>query len=328
MQRLTPAARAWLAEATGIHEARLRLTRLRGSTSATLYRVTDAAPGSSRRFVLRLFTLASWLEREPDLARHEGAALTEAAAIGLPVPELVAYLPGPSLEDPSDPVGFGAPALLMTHLPGEVVLAPEDGDAWLRELARTLAAIHEHPAPGFAWTYESWVEPENVTVPAWTRRPGAWEAAIAAYRSWQPDPSERTFLHRDYHQLNLLFEGTGAGIRTAGVVDWVNACLGPAAADVALCRSNLLQMKGRDAADAFLRHYREQRGGFDYDPAWDLEAVFDHGPEPRSFRPWSEHGIAPVPTEELRRRVEDNVLRALADLGVTREGRRLSGRPP
>ena len=48
---------------------------------------------------------------------------------------------------------------------------------------------------------------------------------------------------------------------SSGVVDWANACLGPAAVDVAHFRVNLAVLHGPATADAVLPG----------DPAWDLE---------------------------------------------------------
>lgn len=314
---LTPSGREWLAEATGLEAGSLRLTELRGATSSTLYLVEGPLGASGQRFVLRLFTLPEWLAAEPDLARHEVAALGAAAGSGVNVPEPVSFLPGPSPEEPDDPAGFGAPAVLMTHLPGRVELTPTDEARWVRALAETLATIHAQPVTPFGWRYRSWVAAENVTVPAYAADRALWEAAVDGHRRWRPTEAADTFLHRDYHAMNLLFEGEGRGLRVEGVVDWVNACSGPAAADVAHCRIDLVKMKGRAAAELFLREYRALRGGFAYDPVWDLEAVFDvAAPAADVHAPWREFGLAGLRAETVQERVEEHVRRALVELGA------------
>src|SRR5690606_17177870 len=116
--------------------------------------------------------------------------------------------------------------------PGRVELLPEDERAWLTGLAHMLCSVHEHAAPGFAWSYRSWVQPLNVAVPVDALDTRLWEAAVAAYAAWRSAAVDRTFLHRDYHALNALFAGRGRSLRVVGVVDWVNACVGPAASDV------------------------------------------------------------------------------------------------
>jgi aminoglycoside phosphotransferase (APT) family kinase protein len=314
---LTQPGREWLAQATGLQAGSLRLTEMRGATSSTLYLVEGPLGASGQRFLLRLFTLQEWLAAEPDLARHEVAALGAAAGSGVAVPQPMGFLPGPSPEGPDDPAGFGAPAVLMTHLPGRVELTPTDEGRWVRVLAETLAAIHAHPVPSFGWRYRSWVAAENVTVPAYAADRALWEAAVEAYRRWRPPVVAETFLHRDYHAMNLLFGGDGSGLRVTGVVDWVNACLGPAAADVSHCRIDLVKMKGPAAAELFLREYRAVRGGFDYDPVWDLEAVFDvAAPAADVHEPWREFGLAGLRAETVRERVEEHVRRALVEVGA------------
>lgn len=314
---LAPQARYWLANATGLPAASITLAPMAGATSSTLYRVADGSGLSTRRFVLRLFTLAEWLAEEPDLAQHEAAALQEAAKTNLPVPELVAFLPGPSSLGPDDPVGFGAPAVLMTLLAGRVELTPDSEDRWLESLANTLAQVHSHSAPNFGWRYRSWVQQGNVKVPDYAHDTGLWEAAVHAYVRWRPAAAGESFLHRDFHAMNVLFTGHGASLRASGVVDWVNACVGPPASDVAHCRIDLTQMKGVAAAEAFTREYFVATGKQAYDPAWDLEAAFDVAvPKAQAHAPWREFGLAHLRPQTVQARVEEFVARALVDLGV------------
>ena len=315
---LTAPSRAWLTEATGIPDSRLRLAPLPGGTSTTMLAVADGSglPG----FALRLLDNADWLAEEPDLLEHEVAALTKARATGLPVPEVVAAHAGGS--------HFGPAALLTTFLPGRVVLRADEPERWTRSLAAALARVHAVNAPEFPWRYRSWVSAANVRVPDWTDRPRLWDAAAEAYtnRGSRLDGiGETTFIHRDYHPLNLLFTGTGPALAVSAVVDWVNACSGPAAADVSHCRINLALLEGTGAADAFLRAYGAEVGGpevggaevggAEYDPLWDLEAVFDvAAPTPTYYAPWVMFGV-PDPGERLvRERVEALVESALARL--------------
>ncbi len=317
MRALTTAGRGWLARATGIPSSTLRLKRMPGATSSSLYLVEDGSDSSNARYVLRLFTLEKWLTEEPDLAQHEAAALREAASTGLSVPELVDYLPGPSPVTPDDPAGFGAPAVLMTHLPGRVELTPRDEGRWLRCLGQALADVHAHHASGFGWRYRSWVRLENVRVPPYTRQTAMWEAAAETYRRWRPQEPDEVFLHRDFHAMNVLFSGRGGGLTVTGVVDWVNACVGPAAADVSHCRMDLVKMKGVAAVEAFTEEYAAARGGFDYSPVWDLDAAFDVAvPDADVHAPWREFGLAGLQREGVQARVEELVTRALVDLGA------------
>ena len=70
----------WLGRASGAAGAPLRVERMRGSTSSSLFRVERFRGDSPERFVLRVLDNREWLADEPDLARHEAAALVEASA--------------------------------------------------------------------------------------------------------------------------------------------------------------------------------------------------------------------------------------------------------
>jgi aminoglycoside phosphotransferase (APT) family kinase protein len=85
-----------------------------------------------------------------------------------------------------------------------------------------------------------------------------------------PAPSgARVFLHRDFHPGNVLWQD-GA---LRGIVDWVNASVGPPGADLGHCRVNLAGRFGQPAAERFLDHYREVSGREDYHPYWDVVAA-------------------------------------------------------
>jgi hypothetical protein len=136
------------------------------------------------------------------LVRREAHALQTLVGTGIPAPHLEA----------ADPIGLeaGVPSLLMSLAPGEVDLTPTDFDAWLRELAATLVAIH---ATGIeAEPYESWIPS---ALPAWAERDDLWGRAFAT--AWAlPSTVQRVFLHRDFQHFNVLWRD---GL-VSGVVDW------------------------------------------------------------------------------------------------------------
>jgi hypothetical protein len=139
-----PDALAWLSRATGIAQHQIE-NRAAGGRNVFVAVPGARRTGQGRRFVLRLFNRHEWLAEEPDLVPYEAAALHEARRTSLATPELVAF----AAED----VGFGAPVVLMSHLPGRVDLRPADVRAWLRALAQPLAQLHQHTAQDFAWHY-------------------------------------------------------------------------------------------------------------------------------------------------------------------------------
>ena len=282
----------WLARSIGVAPSHLKLMRLKGSTSSSIFLVQCSSGPIFDRFVLRVLDNPAWLVEEPDLAAHEAAALVEARKAGLRAPELAAYA--------SDDIGFGAPVVLMSFLEGTIELRPTDVAGWLAGLARELAAIHRHTAPTFNWHYRSWVNQAALAPPAWTTQPQLWERAIERARGVPPD-IRPVFIHRDYHPTNVLWRGD----TVSGVVDWINACQGPAGVDVAHCRTNLVQMFGPAVADQFLAAYLNIADHFDYDPYWDIDSMLDMClPQPEFYSPWQDFGLEPIPAETLHQRVE------------------------
>jgi hypothetical protein len=58
------------------------------------------------------------------------------------------------------------------------------------------------------------------------------------------------------------------------VVDWANACIGPAGIDIATCRWNLQEWAGEDAATAFVAVY-EELSGRPHHPYWDVAKIVE-----------------------------------------------------
>ena len=286
------AAYDWLGRATGIAPARLVLSRMKGSTSSSVFLVRGPGDAAARRFVLRVVDNPEWLAEEPDMAAHEAAALGEAQRAGLRAPQIVDYA--------SDDIGFGAPVVLMSFLEGMVELCPSNFRDWLGGLANELASIHRHTADAFPWRFSSWVNRAALAPPPRTTVPHLWEQAIERALGAAPD-SRPVFLHRDYHPANVLWR---AG-RVSGVVDWISACRGPAGVDVAHCRVELAQMFDPEAAQQFLDAYRAVAEGFVYDPYWDLDGLLDVCmPQPEYYTPWREFGLDAIAPEVLQRRVD------------------------
>lgn len=268
--------------------------RLRGSTSATLYRLTVLRGASLATYVLRLFTNSEWLIVEPDIPEHEAAALEKVHTASLPVPGLVAC----------DPRGAscGLPALLMTHLPGKVDLLPTSIESWLCQQAEFLMRLHAVDPGAFAWNYRPYYKPAELSIPAWSTRPQLWEKAIEIMRS--PSPTSPTcFIHRDYHPVNLLWRRG----KLSGVVDWVNSCLGPAGVDVAWARHNLASMYGLPMADRWLEVCQEVMGtSWRYDPYWDIQTLLEVLPGPPGvYPPWRDFGLDHLNAPLVTQRIEE-----------------------
>ena len=180
----------------------------------------------------------------------------------------MASVPTPALlaVDP-DGTQAGGPALLMSRLPGRVDWWPSDLERWLKRLAGLLPHIHGTALPpGEAVPRFAPYRQENYRPPGWARYPRVWERAVEISRAPAPDLPP-VLLHRDFHPGNVLWRYG----RVSGVVDWLGACSGPAPADVAHCRINLLTM-GAEVASRFTVHW-EQVAGTTYHPWGDVVTV-------------------------------------------------------
>lgn len=270
---------------------------MKGSNSSPILLIQNQ---KQQKFVLRLLDNQEWLEEEPDLAKHEAAALAEARKTGLTVPELIGY--SEDLEQ------VDCPVVLTSFLEGKVELHPANVYGWLQELASQLAVLHQHHATDFAWQYQSWNDNSTLQIPAWTDQPAHWEHAIELIKRTAPN-YPAVFIHRDYHPTNVLWKGNGI----SGIVDWINACKGPAGVDVAHCRNNLALMFGVEAADLFLKMYLQAAGEFEYNAYWDIDSILNMClPEPEYYKPWQEFGMDMITQQVLQHRTEvylESVLR-------------------
>ncbi|MBN2471927.1 MAG: phosphotransferase [Anaerolineae bacterium] len=307
MSALPSQVSAWITETIGPGATITAARLLPGATSSTLWEVELTRAGEALALVLRLFTNREWLAEEPDLASHEAAALRAAGGTGIPVPALVA------VDDTG--AACGLPAVLMTRLPGRIVLAPADRGAWLAGLARTAAQLHVFDVPDFPWLYRPYCDVFALEVPRWTAQPAVWCRVLDVVQGESPS-SPPCFIHRDYHPVNVLWERDAPG-GTPGVVDWPNACRGPAGEDVGRCRANLALLHGLAAADEFLRAYQAAAGAaFTYDPYWDLLSVVDMflpGP-PVVYSGWAAYGVRGLTDGLIRRRLEAYVASLVARL--------------
>jgi len=293
---ISASARQWVSEVVGSGAELRVVTKLPGATSSDLYAIEGWVGQRPFSLVLRLFTNADWLAEEPDLAQHEAAALSKAAAVTVPVPQLVAY----------DTRGerCGVPAVLMTRLPGNVQLRPADRTGWLRQLAAALAAVHAVAADGFAWMYTTWNDVAALRPPDWSPHPALWARMLARLRGPQP-PFRPRFIHRDYHPTNVLWQDG----RVSGVVDWVNACRGPAGIDVGHCRLNLAALYGAAVANQFLHAYRALAGdNFAYHPYWDWLSLIEFLPHPGVYPGWGDFGINNLTLALVRQHLDDYLM--------------------
>lgn len=276
---------------------------LKGSTSSTLHKVSLLVGSNEVDVVVRQFDNEEWLNEEPDLARHEAESLRLATLVGIQTPVVIAF----------DETGSecGVPLVLMTMLEGSVDLKPNDMNDWLNGLARALVEIHQINADNFGWEYFTYNDVFSLEVPSWSSVPESWKKAIEIVQGGRRPTYKPCFIHRDYHPTNVLWKNGNV----SGVVDWVNACRGPAGIDVGHSRLNLALLYDVRTADAFLTAYEQQKSDtFTYEPYWDFLSLIDilFGP-PTVYPGWAAFGVTGLTDRMMVERL-DKYVRSLVNL--------------
>ena len=282
---LPPEITDWLHEVLG-EQAPLRVRGMHGSRLASVHSLTSPAGDP---LVLRWFKdwPAPFTEEEhpATLARREALALAVLGRSPVPAPSLIAWQ-------------RGGPVLLSKRLPGRTRMEPPDHGA----IRAVLDELHATPPGDLAeWSYRGYHEGEVLVRPAWWDDHSIWDRARSATETARP-VGPPVFLHRDFHAGNLLWTGR----QLSGIVDWGQACVGPAEFDAAHWRVNHAILHGCEAIPT------EMAG----DPAWDIEAAFGifDGWDQRVVDGWRgpwDH----INAASSRRRLEAFVARALAELG-------------
>lgn len=286
----------WVADVTGAPVDSAEV--LSGGRTAEVYAVTSGGED----LVLKRFSDRDWFSDEPDVAAREAANLRLLESTGLPVPRLIAV--------DADGSASSDPSLVMTCLAGDLVLDPDDVDAWLRSMAEQLTRIHAVPvtADDVPWTYYRWVPDEHLVVPQWTEEPAAWRAALDRLAG-TPPPFEERLIHRDYHPTNILWTDDNI----TGIVDWAGSCRGPVGVDVGHCRLNLAALHGVDVAERF-RAAWESVSGQAQDPYWDLDTAVAFLAEPEMYEGWRDLGVPEISFSGLARRHDEHISTIVARL--------------
>jgi aminoglycoside phosphotransferase (APT) family kinase protein len=281
-------ALAWAAARLGGPVVSARALRGGMSSAVHLLTIFDGT-GQRRQAVLRRYVRPELNAEEPDIAEREARALGVAGSVDVPTPALLAV----------DPAGTeaGAPAVLMSRLPGRIDWWPSDVGRWLRRMAGVLPVIHAAPLPpaGLIGPFAPDL-PASYQPPPWARYLRVWERAAEISQGPAPVLPE-VLVHRDFHPGNVLWRRD----RVSGVVDWQAACTGPAVADVAHCRVNLLTL-GVGAAERFTAWW-QQAAGAAYHPWADVVTIIGFLDDLRED--WGSERLL----------VEDMLARAVAELG-------------
>jgi aminoglycoside phosphotransferase (APT) family kinase protein len=192
--------------------------------------------------VLRLMTREPWRSHGSALTTRERAVQQMLTHTSVPAPRSRAL--------DADGRECGFPAHLMSLLPGRIDPGRADTISF-DQLAHLLVTIHRISPTIEVRAYQSWAWEAKYSVPAWASDAGVWKDAFALLRTDVPD-YEPCFIHRDFQPRNVLWSDDH---RITGVVDWVEASMGPAWLDVAHCCTNIALAHGSETADRFAAAY-------------------------------------------------------------------------
>ncbi|MEO3978731.1 aminoglycoside phosphotransferase family protein [Streptomyces sp. CAU 1734] len=273
--------------------------RLHGGWTSEMRRLSLTGPPGEA--VLRSFVQPFFLRHAEGLLTREADILRLLAETAIPAPRLYGV--------DAAALHCDHPSLLMSLLPGGVRLHDTGADGRAALLARRLVAIHGIRPAARPRDYQAWTAPERVTAPVSTARPELWRRAVDVIRR-DPPAYEGSFLHRDFHPGNVLFEGDGPTLRVSGVVDWVETSWGPADLDVAHCSTALALLHGVHTGMTFADHYAAAGGTLSPDPRghlyWRLLDALAFAPEAEKVAvPWRELGRTDLTPELLTRRLEE-----------------------
>lgn len=280
MRVLPDQATRWVTEVLGrgSRVACARRLRLGGWHVNHALDVVDA-DGRTHRLVLRRWARPGWDVDDPDYTVERETRVLEL----LRSTQVLA----PAVADDPEGAHCDVPAILLTRLAGHPPRrADTDADGFCRQLAETLARIHDVNGTAEAQldAYRLYYDRPRATPARWMPATPVWRQATAAVRE-APPPTTMTLIHRDYHPENTLWSRR----RLTGVVDWTQASWGPPALDLGHMRWNLVADHGQPAADRFLACYRATIGtAFDDQPYWDLVSLLDlllDGDEPGDIEP-------------------------------------------
>lgn len=292
---LTPQALDWVLTACA-GASILATERLFGGLTAAMDRIVMRdRTGDDRHVVLRRWT-HPWPGSDQAVER-EAAALRAVSGHDIGAPELIA----------TDPTGAaaGVRSLVMSEVPGQVLLTPEDPDDWLDQMAERQARIHQIPASLDAES-PGWFNDDADIDYDWIDDPGLRREALEAAAS-EERTEQQVLRHGDYQHFNLLWSNDGD---LTGVVDWTEGGIGPRGNDVGHCRLNLAVLFSADAADLYLDAY-EATAELRVDRNADLRGLLAWQPGWVDFIPAQVAGRADLDLHGMRGRVLETIRRNL-----------------
>lgn len=274
---------------------------LHGGTSSDMTCLEIETRNVIEKVILREYTDEKWLETEPDIALQEAENLDQAEKLSVTTPKLIAF------DHKGEVATF--PSLLMSKVDGQVNLKPRNLEKWIGQLAQTLVRIHQLEDPKVTHQYFRYFDPDISVNPDWSTKPENWKQTFHYLKTAQRPDYIPTFIHRDYHPTNVLFNNE----EISAVVDWTDSCIGPKQMDIAHCRWNLAMIYGQDTADLFLQAYMTHDPSLQYNSYWDLEAsgnVFTEE-RPEVYGGWQTFGLTDITEDLIIKRMDQFLAQAL-----------------
>ncbi len=224
------------------------------SSSVHLVRL-ETATGQRQAIVVRRYDQITHNRDDQATSEREFRLLEALAESSFPAPR-------PLLLDATGDL-FGAPTVVMTRMPGRVLLAPRNVEEYIEQIARMLVDLHRLRVGEleFLPNQRDVVERTLAEGPPTADDPlqhEVWDAVVALWPRVRESGREwpRALLHGDYWPGNTLWLRG----RLVGLVDWAEPQLGDPAQDVATCRGDLTIMFGPQAAGEFLSGYENANG--------------------------------------------------------------------
>lgn len=232
-------------------ESRLvRAWALEGGVSAQVTALEIERVGGERQKLIVRRHGAADLSENANIAADEFRLLARLRDAGLPVPT-------PYMVDATREI-FETPYLVVEYVEGVTEFAPDDLSEHLRQMAQTLARIHQMNGVTDDLAFLP-REAERARKLAETR-PAQLDESLGEGRirdaleagGWREARNPVVLLHGDYWAGNVLWDGG----RLAAVIDWEDAKLGDPLADLANARLETLWAFGAEAMRVFTEQYR------------------------------------------------------------------------
>jgi aminoglycoside phosphotransferase (APT) family kinase protein len=226
--------------------------RLRGGISAYMHALTiEWEDGTRAKVTVRRLRKRDAAE-EPGAIEYEYGVLQIVERAGISAPRPV-YLDGAGKH-------FGAPAIVLSFLPGKADIAPRDVAAWTDALAGTLCGVHA-VTPRTADL--SMLKPqssrkriEDIATEGQGDPLIAELVSLLRSRRDSIEPLPPTLVHNDYWGGNTIWNRG----RLSGIIDWTHARIGDPRNDISECRSAITLDHDEDVANAFLADYERHAG--------------------------------------------------------------------